>query len=76
MITYEQARKKAFEEKDDITRCVEFSDAWLFKSDEDEYTIGGFGPIIVLKETGQAVNPTYYYDDLHGGTEVIRSFAV
>ncbi len=70
MATYEEALKTARGLKANITKCLEFGDAWLFKSDDDEHKIGGDGPVIILKATGKDVNQTYYYDELGGGRDV------
>lgn len=69
-ITYEKARAKAYELKDDIARCIEYKDAWIFASKKGDMSIGGFSePVVVLKSNGEVVNQTYYYDIIGGGLE-------
>ncbi len=63
MITFDEAIKKAKTLKSSITKCVDTPTAWLFKSDDDEYSIGGEGICCIIKEDGRAVDLTTYYDN-------------
>ncbi len=56
MVNYEAALKKAKRLKPNIDRCAEYEKAYSFSSKADEFTIGGDGPVVVLKDSGQAIN--------------------
>ena len=62
MITYEEALKRARELKTSITKCVETPTAYMFKNTDDEYSFGGEGICVILKENGKAIGLTAYYD--------------
>lgn len=63
MISYEEALKIAKTLKSRIEKCVETSNAYLFKNADDEYSIGGEGICCILKESGKAIDTTIYYDN-------------
>lgn len=65
MITYEQALKKAMKLNTSVNYCTEYTDAYVF-SDHNDDSIGGNGPVVILKEDGSAVNMTYYIDSTKG----------
>ncbi|MDO4500478.1 MAG: hypothetical protein Q4B60_04310 [Erysipelotrichaceae bacterium] len=74
MITYEEALKIAKDNTDNIDRCTEYDIAYSFVSDEDMHKIGGSSPIIILKETGEILYPSYFYNEYKA--EEIRTFDI
>ncbi len=62
MVSYEQAYEIAKKLKPNIDACDEYSDAFLFKTKADEWTIGGESPCVVLKENGNAITQLEYFD--------------
>lgn len=72
MITYDEAFKKAKALKPNIDACDEYDIAYLFKSKADEFTIGGDGPCVILKEDGRAINQLELVDNYDH--ELIREF--
>lgn len=62
MVTFEEAYKKAKELKPNINACDEYDKGYLFKAREEEFMIGGDGACIVLKNTGDVINQTEFYD--------------
>ena len=74
MITYDEALKIAKGLKKNIDACVEFENAYCFKSKSEEYDIGGNGPCIVLKENGRAIISTEYYTNY--ATGIIKEYDI
>ncbi len=74
MVTYEEALAIARDLKENISHCCEFTDAYMFTAEGDDYMIGGFGALVILKENGRALGPTGYYDNFSG--EMVRDFDV
>ena len=72
MVSYKEALATARELKPSIDACDEYDQAFLFKCKAEECLIGGDGPIVVLKETGKAINQLAFFDDC--GPKLIRSF--
>lgn len=72
MITYEVAYKKAKELKPNINICTEYDKGWWFGCTDDANYQGGGGhtPVVVLKEDGEVVAPSYFMliDDSEGKT--------
>ena len=62
MISYEEAYKKAKDLKSNIDACDEYDIGYVFKSRDDEYTIGGDGPCCIIKDSGRAVCQTEFID--------------
>ena len=60
-MTFEKAEKMARGLKENIDFCREYEDAFIF-SKKDEFSIGGDGPVVILKESGEAINMTGYCD--------------
>ena len=56
MVSYESALKKAKQLKKNIDHCMEYERAYSFSSKEDEFSFGGDGPVVILKENGEAIN--------------------
>ena len=73
MVPYEEAYKKAAEQRKDINYCTEYEGGWLFGNTDDENWTGGAGhtPIIITKDTGKAVNAPTFFMQLKPG-EIIR----
>ena len=62
MIKYEDALELAKSLKKNIDGCDEYDIGYMFKSSDDEWTIGGDGPCCIIKESGKAVCQTEFYD--------------
>lgn len=62
MVTYEEALKKAKELKPNIDACDEYDIGYMFKAKADEFSIGGDGACCIIKDTGEAVCQTEFYD--------------
>ena len=60
-MTFEKAEKMARQLKENVDFCQEYEDAFIF-SKKDEFSIGGDGPVVILKESGEAINMTGYCD--------------
>lgn len=74
MITYEAALEAAKKLKPSIDNCQEHTDAYIFGCQKDDDSVGGDGPVVILKETGEAVNMVCYLDD-YGG-EFVREIVL
>jgi hypothetical protein len=74
MLTLEQALKKARAVKPNINRCTEFKGAYAFFFEDSTDTDGGDSPVVITKDTGEALNFVSYAVK-HGG-EVVRQFDV
>lgn len=61
MTTYEEALKKARVCCDEVNYCTDQTDAFVF-SKKDDISIGGNGPIAVLKKTGVCINYVAFLD--------------
>lgn len=61
MINYEDALAKARTMKAEITKCYETPTAYLFKNKDDEYSFGGEGICVILKENGKPMGLTAFY---------------
>lgn len=64
MISYEEALKKAKELKENIDACDEYDTAYLFKARSEEYSFGGDGACVILKDSGKAINQLEFYDNI------------
>ena len=63
-LTYEQALEKAKALWDEVDYFIERENAFIF-SKYDDTNIGGCGPVVVLKETGECLSmPTYICEGL------------
>lgn len=65
-LTYAEALKIAFKLKPNIDNCRENTDAYVFGSHADDCSIGCDGPVVIIKETGRAINMTDYLGDFSG----------
>ena len=75
MISYNEALKKARELKSNIDKCIEYDIAYMFASSEDDWTIGGDDPCVILKETGEAKSRLYSFEEFYEAQE-IRGFQI
>ena len=73
MISYEDAFRKAKKLKGNIDNCREFSDAYVFASHADDLSFGGDGPVVILKDSGRAINMVDYTQRSENA-ELIREF--
>ncbi len=62
MISFNEALGLAKKLRSDIDYCIEYEDAFIF-SLEDDCSIGGNGPVVVLKADGECINMTAYIDE-------------
>lgn len=62
MVDYEKALETAKKLKPNIDACDEYNDAFLFKTRAEEFAFGGYGPCVILKQNGKAINQTEYFD--------------
>lgn len=68
MITLEEAKAIADTRLEDITICLEMADAYIFKNQRTDYSIGGpDSPVIVLKEDGKIIPSVEYYGQKGSG---------
>lgn len=74
MLTYEEALKKAKGLKSRINRCVGFNNAYSFFYKSGKKQDGGENPIVIMKETGEALNFIEYA--ITSNKEIIREFDV
>lgn len=56
MLTFEQALEKAQTLKENITGFSAYKKCYSFTSSADAMTKGGDGPVVIVKETGDAIN--------------------
>lgn len=54
---------------------IEYDIAYMFASSEDDWTIGGDGPYVILKETGEAKSRLYSFEEFYEAQE-IRGFQI
>lgn len=70
MVSYEKALESARNLKPNVDGCTEMTDAYIFGSTEDEFTIGGDGPVVVMKNNGNAYNMTAYLHRSKGARQI------
>lgn len=58
-IGFDSALSKAKEYLDQVDYVCEYSDAYVFSKKDDE-SLGGPGPVVVLKEDGKVINYVAY----------------
>lgn len=75
MLTYEQALDIAKSKKSKINYCTEYNNAYAFGYDNGSRSVGGDSPVVVMKDTGEALNLVSYAVK-PGGGEVIKEFEV
>lgn len=71
MLTYEQALARAKKVKPQINSYCEFAGAYAFSFDSGSQD-GGEGPVVILKDTGEALNFIGYA--VKHGSELIQEF--
>ena len=59
MVTFEKAKKMA-NDIYPVDQYTEYTDAYVFIAKKDSMTIGGNGPIVVMKNDGRVMNMTAY----------------
>lgn len=64
MINYEEARDIALSKWDEFDYCTEYENAFVF-SKYDDMSIGGCGPIAVMKGMGVTYDFAYYLCCFH-----------
>ena len=70
-ITLEEAKSIADKYLNGITHCTEYPDAFWFSNEKSALSLGGGNsPVIVLKESGEAVNAVTYVE--RGDGRIIR----
>ena len=76
MISFEDAVTKAKEIREDINRCFEYENGYVFSNTDDDNSIGGnHAPVVIIKDSGKAINmPQFIIDGTGaeiGGREVL-----
>ena len=75
MTSYDEAYKKARVLKSNIDNCIEYEKGFVFGASEDELYIGGNHiPVVILKQTGDAVTMPYFV--ANGTGKEIREFSI
>lgn len=74
MVTYEEALKIAREFTSEFTQCTEMEEAYIFDN-PDILCIGGYLPIVVLKEDGSFI-PMTQYVLTHKSKKELRKFKI
>ena len=69
MTTFESAKKEALKLRRDVDFCMEYEKAYVF-SKKNDISIGGEGPVVILKDSGKAINMVEFCN-MHSG-ELIR----
>ena len=73
MITLKQAIRKARKYNPNFDIYSEYEDAYVFCWEEHMYDIGGEGtPLVILKDTGEAMNFTEFLHMIPEDEEPIR----
>lgn len=71
---YAQALAIARGKKATINYCTEYNNAYVFSYDTGEHSKGGDSPIVIMKDTGAALNFISYA--VRDGNEIVREFEV
>lgn len=71
---YAQALAIARSKKARINYCTEYNNAYVFSYDTGEHSKGGDSPIVIMKDTGAALNFISYA--VKDGNEIVREFKV
>ena len=74
MVNYEEALAIAKSKKSKINKCIEYNNGFAFAYDDGIIRDGGDSPVVVLKESGEAVNIIEFA--VMPGNEIIREFEV
>lgn len=73
-IAYRQALDIARSKKSKINYCTEYNNAYVFSYDAGEHSKGGDSPIVIMKDTGEALDFISYA--VKDGNEILREFEV
>lgn len=73
-MAYAQALDIARSKKAKINYCTEYNNAYVFSYDTGEQSKGGDSPIVIMKDTGEALNFISYA--VRDGNEIVREFEV
>lgn len=74
MVTNEEALKIASDFTSEFTQCTEMEDAFIFNN-PDILCIGGYLPIVILKEDGSFI-PITQYVLTHKSKKELRKFKI
>lgn len=74
MLNYEEALQIAKSKKTKINHCIEYLDAFAFEYCSGDKSIGGDSPVVILKDSGEAINMISYAVGAKG--TIIRDFEV
>lgn len=74
MLTYDEALALARSKKSKINCGSEYNNAYVFSYDSGERTVGGDSPIVIMKDTGEALNFMTYA--VRSGNKFIKDFDV
>lgn len=73
-VSYEDALTKARQLKSQINHCIEFTNAYVFSYSTGEHTVGGDSPLVIMKDTGEALNFIVYA--ITPDKEIIQQFDI
>ena len=62
MVGYREARELARKRWSEVDYATEYPDAYAF-SKKNDFSFGGNGPVVVLKEDGSCVNFLYFLEE-------------
>jgi hypothetical protein len=74
MLNFEEALQIAKSKKTKINHCLEYEDAYAFEFANGEYSVGGDSPVVILKDSGEAINMISYA--VGAKRTIIRDFEV
>lgn len=72
-MSFEEAYNLAFNLRSDVDYCLEYGDAFVF-THKDDCTIGGNGPVVVLKASGDCINMVAYIEESDGSGMVKEGY--
>lgn len=73
MVSYAEAVEAARKCWDQIDYVEEEPDAFIF-SKKDDFSFGGNGPVVVLKDSGRCINMVNYLDEGHDATTLREGY--
>lgn len=73
MVSFDDAMCRARALKPNIDNCMEYEDAYVFASHADDLSFGGDGPVVILKDSGRAINMVDYTQETKN-TALLRRY--
>lgn len=71
-MTFEEALKTAKELKPNIDKYSETTSAYIFACKAEDFDIGGDGPVVIMKDSGKALNYVGYIQTRPDDDEEIK----